>query len=199
MPACLEAGYTEREMAREDIIAAAETLSHRFHRKRARERRRVRALALALVRHGVPRKKIARQLGFSVSALRHLIKGVVTTSPATGGGDLPIHEAAAILGRAGGQKGGPALAAKLRRKSVREERREICRAAARARWDRYYARHPESKRMFCVVPQCEGVMVARGVCRRHYTELSARQPLNPTRRATMAPSRARRGRRASAG
>ena len=43
-----------------------------------------------------------------------------------------LSSAAAMLGRRGGLKGGPARAAKL----TKERRREIGRKAARARWDR---------------------------------------------------------------
>ncbi len=42
------------------------------------------------------------------------------------------HDAAVTLGRAGGKKGGPARAAKL----TPEQRREIAKRAAAARWDR---------------------------------------------------------------
>lgn len=42
------------------------------------------------------------------------------------------HEAAVTLGRAGGKKGGPARAKKL----TAEQRREIAKKAAEARWHR---------------------------------------------------------------
>lgn len=46
--------------------------------------------------------------------------------------DGDVSAAAAALGRRGGLKGGPARAAKL----SPEERKEIARKAARARWDK---------------------------------------------------------------
>lgn len=45
-----------------------------------------------------------------------------------------------MLGRLGGLKGGPARMKQL----TKEERRELGRKAAKARWDRYRAQKPEA-------------------------------------------------------
>ena len=55
--------------------------------------------------------------------------------------DKDVAEAAALLGRRGGQKRVPKGLAKVSRK----RRAEIVRAGAKAKWDAYFKAHPERK------------------------------------------------------
>jgi hypothetical protein len=55
--------------------------------------------------------------------------------------DKAMSEAAAMLGRRGGQKRVPKGLARVSRK----RRAEIVRAGAKARWDAYFREHPEKK------------------------------------------------------
>ena len=77
--------------------------------------------------------RLSEHLAFETSLLR---LGEATSEPAAGDDSEPTaeerHQAAVLLGRKGGQKGGKARAAKL----TPERRREIARKAARARWSK---------------------------------------------------------------
>jgi hypothetical protein len=55
--------------------------------------------------------------------------------------DKAVAEAAAVLGRRGGQRRVPKGLARVSRK----RRAEIVRAGAKARWDAYFKAHPEKK------------------------------------------------------
>jgi hypothetical protein len=55
--------------------------------------------------------------------------------------DKAMAEAAALLGRRGGQKRVPKGLARVSRK----RRAEIVRAGAKARWDAYFKAHPEKR------------------------------------------------------
>lgn len=61
-----------------------------------------------------------------------IAKGIVQQVTESAKEQPEKNPAAVALGRLGGKKGGPARAAKL----SAEERRDIARKAARARWDR---------------------------------------------------------------